>query len=176
MQRVKRETKNDILKWSICFLVFCPLYLSNPTNWIAAVPTTPSRNVCQSYAAHLRLAAAVFYIERGWNGVHATTRAYFAAHQVQEYGLPSTMDLEVKIVGGERADLQALAMLGGVLDISILHLHPGSDNAKGLEDVELWTEVGNCNLDDFATAEVKVRQVTGDGSGHRGDSCIVLRN
>lgn len=121
----------------------------------------------QDYAAHLRLIAAVFCIERGWDGVHPSTKAYFAAHQVHQYGLPSTIDLAIEILSGECADLQALAMVGGVLDMSILHLHPGGVTAKGLEDVASWADVGKSNLDDFTAAEVNVHEGSGDGFPYR---------
>lgn len=80
----------------------------------------------EGHHAHLRLATAVFAYTCGWQGIHPDIRKHILSQQIVGDGMPERHILAFEIAWGYSADLEAVAMLGGVLQLPILHLHPGA--------------------------------------------------
>lgn len=80
----------------------------------------------EGHHSHLRLATAIFALNCGWKGLHPDVLEYLESHQIGGGGMPQSHILAFEIASGCSADLEAVAMLGGVLQLPIMHLHPAA--------------------------------------------------
>lgn len=82
---------------------------------------------------HLKVLAAAFAYAEGWGGLHPYTRQHLSsalalveasAEDSEPYQIAADILRE-----GRGADLTAVAFLGAVLGMPIVHLHPGMASA-----------------------------------------------
>lgn len=70
-----------------------------------------------------------------------------------EAGLPSTDNLAAEMLLGACSNLEVFAILGGMMDMAILHLHPGGVKADGLQVITSVGQIYASGIDCRAAQE-----------------------
>lgn len=88
-----------------------------------------------THHAHLRLATAVFSYVCEWLGLHTVVRKHLGSKEFEGGGMPEKHMVAFDIASGFSAEQEAVALLGAMLQLPILHLNPAVEGSgKSLYD------------------------------------------